>query len=144
MKKKLTLAVIALSSTSLAIAQNDSIGQMGAIMGEQAFTFTEAQLGEEDNFSQNVTIINSNSNIYASQVGYLFSPVRFRYRAFNQKYNDVYINGAPMNDMETGQFRYSLVGGLNQQTRNMDSAMPFEENAFNMSNMAGRDRKSVV
>ena len=137
MKKKLTLAVIALSSTSLAIAQNDSIGQMGAIMGEQAFTFTEAQLGEEDNFSQNVTIINSNSNIYASQVGYLFSPVRFRYRAFNQKYNDVYINGAPMNDMETGQFRYSLVGGLNQQTRNMDSAMPFEENAFNMSNMAG-------
>lgn len=73
MKKKLTLAVIALSSTSLAIAQNDSIGQMGAIMGEQAFTFTEAQLGEEDNFSQNVTIINSNSNIYASQVGYLFS-----------------------------------------------------------------------
>ena len=137
MKKKLTLAVIALSSTSLALAQNDSIGQMGAIMGEQAFTFTEAQLGEEDNFSQNVTIINSNSNIYASQVGYLFSPVRFRYRAFNQKYNDVYINGAPMNDMETGQFRYSLVGGLNQQTRNMDSAMPFEENAFNMSNMAG-------
>ena len=129
MKKKLTLAVIALSSTSLAIAQNDSIGQMGAIMGEQAFTFTEAQLGEEDNFSQNVTIINSNSNIYASQVGYLFSPVRFRYRAFNQKYNDVYINGAPMNDMETGQFRYSLVGGLNQQTRNMDSAI---------------DRKSVV
>lgn len=94
MKKKLTLAVIALSSTSLALAQNDSIGQMGAIMGEQAFTFTEAQLGEEDNFSQNVTIINSNSNIYASQVGYLFSPVRFRYRAFNQKYNDVYINGA--------------------------------------------------
>ena len=137
MKKKLTLAVIALSSTSLALAQNDSIGQMGAIMGEQAFTFTEAQLGEEDNFSQNVTIINSNSNIYASQVGYLFSPVRFRYRAFNQKYNDVYINGAPMNDMETGQFRYSLVGGLNQQTRNMDSAMPFEENAFNMSNMGG-------
>ena len=49
MKKKLTLAVIALSSTSLAIAQNDSIGQMGAIMGEQAFTFTEAQLGEEEN-----------------------------------------------------------------------------------------------
>ena len=63
MKKKLTLAVIALSSTSLAIAQNDSIGQMGAIMGEQAFTLREAQVGEEDNFLQTVTIINSNSNI---------------------------------------------------------------------------------
>ena len=137
MKKKLTMAVIALSYASLASAQTDSIGKVGAQMSEQAFTFTEAQLGEEDNFAQNVTIINSNTNIYASEVGYLFSPVRFRYRAFDQKYNDVYINGAPMNDMETGQFRYSLVGGLNQQTRNMDSAMPFEANSFSMSNMGG-------
>ena len=137
MKKKLTMAVIALSYASLASAQTDSLGQVGAQMTEQAFTFTEAQLGEEDNFSQNVTIINSNTNIYASEVGYLFSPVRFRYRAFDQKYNDVYINGAPMNDMETGQFRYSLVGGLNQQTRNLDSAMPFEGNSFSMSNMGG-------
>ena len=137
MKEKLTLAVIALSYIPLASAQTDSIGSVGATMSEQAFTFTEAQLGEEDNFAQNVTIINSNSNIYASEVGYLFSPVRFRYRAFNQKYNDVYINSVPMNDMETGQFRYSLVGGLNQQTRNLDSAMPFEANSFSMSNMGG-------
>ena len=137
MKEKLTMAVIALSYIPLASAQTDSIGSVGAAMSEQAFTFTEAQLGEEDNFAQNVTIINSNSNIYASEVGYLFSPVRFRYRAFNQKYNDVYINSVPMNDMETGQFRYSLVGGLNQQTRNLDSAMPFEANSFSMSNMGG-------
>lgn len=131
------MTAIAIGCASLASAQTDSIGTTGAMMSEQAFTFTEAQLGEEDNFSQNVTIINSNSNIYASEVGYLFSPVRFRYRAFDQKYNDVHINGAPMNDMETGQFRYSLVGGLNQQTRNLDSAMPFEENSFSMANMGG-------
>lgn len=46
-------------------------------MTEQAFTFTEAQLGEDDDMSQNVSIINSNNNVYASEVGYLFSPVRF-------------------------------------------------------------------
>ena len=87
--------------------------------------------------SQNVTIINSNSNLYASQVGYLFSPVRFRYRAFNQKYNEIYINGAPMNDVESGQFRYSMIGGLNAQTRNMEFALPFEANSFSMSAMGG-------
>ena len=134
MNKKLKLVVMALCVAPALMAQEvDSLG----IQDEQAFTFTEAQLGEDDDMSQNVTIINSNSNTYASQVGYLFSPMRFRYRAFNQKYNDIYINGVQMNDMETGQFRYSLVGGLNQQTRGVENSLPFEDNNFAMSAMAG-------
>ena len=140
MKKKLKLAVMALCIAPSAFAQTDEPKQQdgqNAITSEQAFTFTEAQLGEDDDMSQNVTIISSNQNIYASQVGYLFSPVRFRYRAFNQKYNEIYINGAPMNDMESGQFRYSLVGGLNQQTRGVENALPFEANNFSMSAMGG-------
>lgn len=137
-QKKLKLAVIAFCYSPFVFAQTDNgEGQKAGAMTEQAFTFTEAQLGEDDDMSQNVTIINSNNNVYASEVGYLFSPVRFRYRAFNQKYNDVYINGVPMNDMETGQFRYSLVGGLNQQTRNVEYALPFESNGFSMSGMGG-------
>ncbi len=137
MQKKLKLAVIALCCSSVANAQQDSIGLKSAALSETAFTFTEAQLGEDDDMSQNVTIVNSNSNIFASEVGYLFSPVRFRYRAFDQKFNDVYINGVPMNDMESGQFRYSLVGGLNQQTRNMESSLPFEYNTFSVPGMGG-------
>lgn len=138
-QKNLKLAVMALCSASLAQAQNptDSIGQRSSILNESAFTFTEAQLGEDDDMSQNVTIVNSNNNIYASEVGYLFSPVRFRYRAFDQKYNDVYINGIPMNDKETGQFRFSNIGGLNQQTKNQEFALPFESNKFAMTGMAG-------
>ena len=137
MQNKLKLAVMALCYSPLAFAQSDSIGLKGTVMSESAFTFTEAQLGEDDDMSSNVSIINSNSNIYASEVGYLFSPMRFRYRAFDQKYNDIYINGTPINDMESGQFRYSWVGGLNQQTRNMESALPFETNSFSMTGMGG-------
>ena len=137
MQNKLKIAVVALCYSPLAFAQSDSIGLKGAVMSESAFTFTEAQLGEDDDMSSNVSIINSNSNIYASEVGYLFSPMRFRYRAFDQKYNDIYINGTPINDMESGQFRYSWVGGLNQQTRNMESALPFETNSFSMTGMGG-------
>ena len=137
MQNKLKIAVVALCYSPLAFAQSDSIGLKGVVMSESAFTFTEAQLGEDDDMSSNVSIINSNSNIYASEVGYLFSPMRFRYRAFDQKYNDIYINGTPINDMESGQFRYSWVGGLNQQTRNMESALPFETNSFSMTGMGG-------
>ena len=138
MQKKLKLAVLALCSSSMVVAQNTDTktnqqAQTANAMDESAFTFTEAQLGENNDMNENVTILNSNSNVYASQVGFLYSPMRFRYRALNQKYNDVYINGAPMNDMESGQFRYSMVGGINQQTRNVDYALPFENNNFSMT-----------
>lgn len=132
MQKKLVLALVAMSYAPAVFAQSDSTN-----VGEAAFTFTEAQLGEDDNMEQNVSIVNSSSNVYASQVGYLFSPMRFRYRALNQKYNDIYINGLPVNDMESGQFRYSLVGGLNQQTRGMESALPFESNNFAFGGIGG-------
>ena len=143
MQKKLKLAVVALCSSSIVVAQSnnntDTIRheQTQNVMDESAFTFTEAQLGEDNDRSSDVTILNSNSNVYASEVGFLYSPLRFRYRALNTKYNDVYINGTPMNDMESGQFRYSLIGGLNQQTRNVDFALPFENNNFSLTAMAG-------
>ena len=141
MQKKLNFVMLALclSSSSVSFAQENKSGNKDQelLTNESTITLTEAQIGEDDNMSQNVTIINSNNNVYASEVGYLFSPVRFRYRAFNQKYNDVYINGTPFNDMESGQFRYSVVGGLNQQTRNVDFVLPFEDGRFAFSAMGG-------
>ena len=140
MQKKLKIAVMALFIATTALAQTDEPKQSAdqeSVSSEQAFTFTEAQLGDDDDMSQNVTIISSNQNVYASQVGYTWSPVRFRYRAFNQKYNEIYINGVQMNDMESGQFRYSLVGGLNQQTRGVENALPFEFNNFAVAGMGG-------
>ena len=139
MQNKLILAAFALCCSSIAFSQEaDSVSvEAGGMTDESAFTFSEAQLGESDDMAANVTILNSNSNIYAREVGFLFSPVRFRYRAFNQKFNEVFINGAPMNDLESGQFRYSMIGGLNQQTRNRDFALPFEEATFAHAAMAG-------
>lgn len=138
MQYKLKLAIVAMCLPAVAFAQDDKKqAQTAKSMDESAFTFSEAQLGEDADASSNVTILNSNSNVYASQVGYLFSPVFFDYRALNPRYNDVYINGASMNDMESGQFRFSNLGGLNQQTRNVDFALPFESNNFTMPAMGG-------
>ena len=67
--KRLKLLAFAFAVASPLLAQEaiDSTVQ-AAIQDEQAFTFTEAQLGEDDDMSQNVTIIHSNNNIFASQV----------------------------------------------------------------------------
>jgi hypothetical protein len=136
MSKKLKLLVMATCLSPAMMAQQaDSLAI--DMQTEQAFTFTEAQLGEDDDVTQNITVISSNRNIYASEVGYRFSPARFKYRAFNSKYNDMYINGNPANDIERGEFRYSFVGGLNNQTRGQETSLPFEDNNFMVTGMAG-------
>ncbi len=136
MRKKLNLMVMALCLSPVVLAQEaDSLAI--DLQSEQAFTFTEAQLGEDDDVAPNITVISSNRNVYASEVGYRFSPARFKYRAFSSKYNDIYINGNPANDVERGEFRYSFVGGLNNQTRARETSLPFEDNTYMMSGMAG-------
>ena len=137
MYNKLKLAVIVLCYASLATAQNVTKQEQNVVIDESAFTFSESQLGEDDNVSQEVTVLGSNTNAYANEVGYKWSPARFKYRAFNSKYNDIYINGNPANDAERGEFRYSLVGGLNNQTRSVEASLPFEDNNFAMTAMGG-------
>ncbi len=141
MQKQLTSSLLALCLAASSFAQVPSadslVVQPRSSASDVQFTFTESQLGEDDDVGQNVIIISSNSDLYASEVGYGFSSMRFRYRAFGQKYNDIYINGLQMNDMETGQFRYALVGGLNNQTRGVEASLPFEDNNFSLSAMGG-------
>ena len=137
MQKKLLFTLIAICSSATMFGQNTNTDPNKVNKGDNAFTFTEAQLGEDDDMSQNVSIVSSNNNIYANEVGFLFSPVRFKYRAYSPMYNDIYINGVQMNNNETGQFNYSIVGGLNNMTRDMEAALPFESNNFSMSALGG-------
>ena len=138
MQTKLKFAVMAFWLAPSAFAQTtDTQGAKNAEQEEQAFTFTEAQLGEDDNVSQNITIVGSNNNAYASEVGYRFSAMRFKYRAYNAKYNEMYINGNPVNDIERGEFNFSFVGGLNNQTRSAESSLPIENNNFAMTALGG-------
>ena len=124
-------------SASAQVNQKTSEPETNSELTDDAFTFTEAQLGEDDNVTQNITIVGSNNNVYASQVGFRFSAARFKFRGYNSKYNEIYINGNPANDVERGEFNYSFVGGLNNQTRTAESSLPFEDNNFAMSSLGG-------
>ncbi len=101
------------------------------------FTFTESQLGENDDITPEVIRINSNSNVYASQIGWTWSGIWFKYRALDNAYNDVYMNGVQVNNPENGRFSYSTIGGMNDAVRNKDDVSPFEDNNFSFSAMGG-------
>ena len=137
MRKTLRLAVMGLCCSMAAVAQEPIDSIVTELQDETAFTFTEAQLEDDESSTQNITVISSNRNVYANEVGYRFSPARFKYRAYNARYTDMYINGNPVNDIERGQFGYSFVGGLNNQTRGRESSLPFEDNNYSMSALGG-------
>lgn len=139
MKKKFQLAALLSLTVTFGYAQDivPTETEKDLKQDNSAFTFTESQLGEDDDMTQNVIMVNSNTNLYTSNVGYLWSPVRFKFRAYGSQYNDIYMNGVQVNNLENGQFNYSTVGGMNDATRNVDAATPFEANAFSMSSIGG-------
>ena len=74
MQKELKLIVIALCFPFIAFAQAQKpTEQQQAKAAEDdddtAFTFTEAQLGEDDNTLNTISIVGSNHNVSASEVG---------------------------------------------------------------------------
>ena len=145
MKKKHLLLVLALVGAPLSYAQTvetagaDSLSTIEAEMqaDDSNFTFTESQLGENDDITTDVIRINSTSNVYASQIGWTWSGVWFKYRALDNPYNDIYMNGVQVNNPENGRFSYSTIGGMNDAVRNKDDVGAFEANNFSFSGMGG-------
>ena len=143
MTKKLTLVALFFGMAPLGFAQDKPTVDTGSTddaslrQDNAAFVFTESQLGENDDVTQNVIMVNSANNVYTSNVGYLFSPVRYKYRAYNSRFNDIYFNGVQVNNSENGQFNYSTIGGMNDATRNIDASGVFEANTFSMSSIGG-------
>ena len=129
--------------------QPDTVLQSAAQRAEQAvqkaeeddasdFTFTESQLDEDMDAAQTISNISStNNDPYLSQVGFLWSSVRFRVRAYDNMYSTTYLNGIEFNDLEQGRYNYSLLGGLNDATRNKEGVASFESNSFGVTGIAG-------
>lgn len=105
---------------------------------KEAFTFSEGQLNEDEDIIQGASVMaSSNDDYFLSEVGYLFSPMRFRIRAYENQYNNVYANGILLNDAERGSFSYGMIGGLNDATRNREGATYLESAEFGYSDIGG-------
>lgn len=130
---KLTAAALLLASGAWAQAPVDSLG-----VDNSDFTFTESQLDDDNDAAQTVsTIVGEKSDPYNSEVGYLFSPMRFRVRGFDNQYSNYYMNGLQLNDLELGRFGYSMVGGMNDATRNQEGVTAYDFNRFGIAGVGG-------
>lgn len=143
MAKKTTLILSAFFASALLHAQQTdtlAIVQQAAQNENADFSFTESQLNEDDDAGQAVsTIMGVSNDLYLSEVGYLFSPMRFRLRAYQNSNNGMFINGVQFNDAERGVFSYSSIGGLNDVTRNREGSPFFLMNQFGYTSVGGAD-----
>jgi len=132
----LTAAACCMATSLLAQTPADSLGIQDDDNSD--FTFTESQLDEDNDAAQTVSsLVSSKSDPYLSEVGYLFSPMRFKVRAYDNMYNQLYMNGLLLNDNELGRFSYGMIGGLNDATRNRESVSGFEMNTFGLTGVGG-------
>lgn len=132
----LTAAACCMASSMLAQTRADSLRVQNDDSSD--FTFTESQLDEDNDAAQTVSsLVSSKSDPYLSEVGFLFSPMRFKVRAYDNMYNQVYMNGLMLNDLELGRFSYGMIGGMNDATRNKESVAGFEYNTFGMAGVGG-------
>ena len=140
MLKKLSIITALMCAAGVLDAQvADTLGngEQSSGFDESSFTFTESQLDEDENDSRSATVLGSASNVFFSNASMTFSPGNYRFRALDNKYNEVYINGVMMNDPERGNFRFTQIGGLNNISRNADNSLPFESNSYCFAGAAG-------
>ena len=108
------------------------------------FTFTESQLDDDVDAAQTISnVSSSNNDPYLSQVGFLWSQMRFRVRAYDNMYSTTYLNGMEFNDLEMGRYNYSLLGGLNDATRQKEGASGFETNSFGITGIGGGENMNL-
>ncbi|MDR0371496.1 MAG: TonB-dependent receptor [Prevotellaceae bacterium] len=96
---------------------------------------SEGQLDDEGSVQNVSGALSSSGDVYLSQTGYNFSPMRFRTRGYDNKYESTYINGVRFVDAERGGFNYSAIGGLNNATRMRDVIYGLSPNMFSYGNL---------
>jgi len=128
-KKIIDLGQILLKSTSGVTAddQEDLI---------PVITLSENEL--EDEGDENISsLLSASRDVFSSTAAYVFSAGRFRIRGYDSENTLIYMNGVPVNDMESGRVYWSLWGGLNDVLRNRTSTIGLGQSSFTLGGIGG-------
>lgn len=123
---------------------SNSIYDIGEIKVEptttnvNAFFIGEDEINIEDDNDQVISgLLVSSDDVYLGNVGFTFSPMRFRVRGYDQEYTSTFINGVNFNSAERGRFYYGSVGGMNDVVKNKDVLNGLEMGSYSFGNIGG-------
>ncbi len=98
---------------------------------EVLIMLAESDLNDDEGKAQSTSSgSNASNDVFNSATGFAWSSVRYRQRGYEQLHEQTYINGINFNSQERGNFNYSMLGGLNDASRNKDIMNGMESNGF--------------
>lgn len=101
--------------------------------------FDESVLEDEEGNAQGIAALTgANDNIYYSTASYNFGPMYFKFRGYQNEYQNVYINGIDMNDPIRGRFNFSSLLGLTSRAfRNKTTAVGMDAASYGFGGLGG-------
>lgn len=96
-------------------------------------TLTESDLGGADASGQNISgLLFASRDVFVNTAAFNLGAARFRIRGYDSDLTTMLLNGAPMNDLESGRIFWSAWGGLNDVVRNQEITVGLgaNDNAF--------------
>ncbi|MGC3976770.1 MAG: TonB-dependent receptor [Paludibacteraceae bacterium] len=136
--QELNLGDIALEKDIKADAEISHLGFQRENSFELSAIDESTQDEDADIAGQNFSTLATLSNDpYLSEVGYNLSGFRFSPRGYKNKYAQTYLNGVEFNSLMRGNFNYSMLGAMNDVTRNSTTQDYLQASLFSFGDLAG-------
>lgn len=122
---------------TLYLSTEENIGQIGAEDIIPTITLST----DEDAVVQNISgLLTASRDVFISAAAYNFGPYRFNIRGYRSDQTTMLLNGAPVNDIESGGLFWSRWGGLNDVLRNQTLVVGLDANSFAFGGVGGANQ----
>ncbi len=110
---------------------------MTSDMGLADMTLNNLEGDDENKGQTGSGLLSASADVFSSTAAYIFGPVFFRTRGYDNENQAVYMNGLQVNDMENGRASWSDWGGLNDVTRNKETSTGLGLAPFTFGSLGG-------
>lgn len=157
MRKVLLLSILALFICFNAFSQEDQNGKKKDKKSQQEAPTdvsnedfegyqSDDESGDDNEYGSSnfvPSILHSSRDVYTNNSSYAFSIAYFRPRGYDNRYQEVFINGYEMNSLVTGRAVYSQWGGLNHIFRYPEYVVSLNETTFDFGDIGGATNYNV-
>ncbi len=105
---------------------------------------SESDLTDADESSEVSSMLTASVDEFTRTASFDFGVARFRTRGYTDSYEEIFLNGMPMNDLEDGFAAWSTWGGLNDVMRRSQYSTTLEPSFFAFGGLGGSRNISTL
>ncbi len=106
-------------------------------------TLSESELETEGDFENVSGLLTASRDIFSNVAAFNWGISRFKIRGYDNNNTDIFINGAYMNDLETGSTFWSAWGGLNDVFRSRETIFGLNASEFSHGGINGASNMDI-